>query len=41
MIHCGIPGKLIRIIKNSYDRTTCKVVHAGKLSDSVAVNKVA
>ena len=37
MTHYGIPGKFIRIIKNSYDAMTCKVVHAGKLSDSFAV----
>ena len=37
MMHYSIPGKFIRIIKNSYDTITCKVVHAGKLSDSFAV----
>jgi len=37
MKHYGIPEKFIRIIKNSYDKMTCKVIHAGKLSDSFTV----
>ena len=31
MMHFGIPGKFIRIVKNSYDAMTCKVVHAGEM----------
>ncbi|PFX23506.1 Retrovirus-related Pol polyprotein from type-2 retrotransposable element R2DM [Stylophora pistillata] len=38
MRHYGIPGKFIRIIKNSYDKMTCRVLHASGLSDSFAVN---
>ena len=38
MRHYGIPRKFIRIIKNSYDRMTCKVLHAGRLSESFTVN---
>ena len=38
MRHSGIPGKFIQIIKNSYDRVTCKVPHAGGLSESFMVN---
>ena len=37
MMHYGIPGKFIKIIKNYYDAMTCKVVNAGKLSNSFAV----
>ena len=36
-MHYGIPGKFIKIIKNYYDAMTCKVVNAGKLSNSFAV----
>ena len=36
--HYGIPGKFIRIIKNSYDRMSCKVLNAGGLSESFTVN---
>ena len=38
MRHYGIPGKFIRIIKNSYDKMTCRVLHASGLSDSFTVN---
>lgn len=37
MKHYGIPGKFIWIIKNSYHRMTCKVLHVGKLSESFTV----
>lgn len=32
MRHYGIPGKLVNLVKNSYDGTTCQVVHDGDLS---------
>ena len=33
----GIPEKFIQTVKNSYDRMTCKVLHAGGLSESFTV----
>ena len=39
IMHYGIPGKFIRIFKNSYCAMTCKIVHSGKLTDSFAVKK--
>jgi hypothetical protein len=35
--HYGIPDKLIYIIKNSYQETSCRVSHAGQLSESFEV----
>lgn len=37
MKHYSIPKKFIRFIKNSYDRMTCRVLHAGRLSDTFTV----
>ena len=35
--HYGIPDKLISLIRNSYEDMTCRVVHAGQLTDSFMV----
>ena len=37
LAHYGIPQKFINIIKNSYEGTTCKVIHEGQLSESFKV----
>lgn len=37
MDHYGIPTKIINLIKNSYEGTSCKVMHAGQLSQSFDV----
>ena len=37
MDHYGIPTKITNIIKNSYNGTSCKVMHAGQLSQSFEV----
>lgn len=37
MEYYGIPTKIINLIKNSYDGTVCKVMHAGQLSQSFEV----
>ena len=37
MEHYGIPTKIINLIKNSYDGTLGKVMHAGQLSRSFEV----
>ncbi|PFX25640.1 LINE-1 retrotransposable element ORF2 protein [Stylophora pistillata] len=37
LAHYGIPQKFINIIRNSYEGTTCKVIHEGQLSDSFEV----
>ena len=38
MRHYGITGKFIQIIKNSYDKMTCEVLHAGGLSENFMGN---
>ena len=35
--HYGIPEKIITLIRNTYDGMTCKVTHAGRLTDSFQV----
>ena len=35
--HYGIPEKIITLIRNTYDGMTCKVTHAGRLTDSFPV----
>ena len=35
--HYGVPEKLTNIIRNSYDRLTCRVVHGGRLTDAFQV----
>ena len=35
--HYGIPEKIITLIRNTYDGTTCKVTHAGRLTESFQV----
>ncbi len=35
--HYGIPEKIITIIQNNYQATSCKVLHAGQLSESFEV----
>ena len=35
--HYGIPEKIISLIRNTYDGMTCKVTHAGRLTDSFQV----
>ena len=35
--HYGIPDKLISLIRNCYEDTACKVIHAGQLTDSFMV----
>ena len=35
--HYGIPEKIITLIRNTYDGVTCKVTHAGRLTDSFQV----
>ena len=37
LAHYGILQKFINIIKNSYEGTTCKVIHEGHLSESFEV----
>lgn len=37
MEHYGIPTKIINLIKNSYDGTSCRVMHAGQLSRTFEV----
>lgn len=37
MDHYGILTKIINLIKTSYDGTSCKVMHAGQLSQSFSV----
>ena len=37
LAHYGIPQKFINIIKNSYEGTSCKVIHEGQLSESFEV----
>jgi hypothetical protein len=34
----GIQLHITNIIKKLYDRSTCKVVHEGKLSGTIAIN---
>ena len=36
--HYGIPGKMIRLIKCIYEDMNCRVIHAGRMSDSFHVN---
>ena len=36
--HYGIPEKIITLIRNTYDGMTCKVTHAGRLTESFQVN---
>ncbi|VDO78036.1 unnamed protein product [Schistosoma margrebowiei] len=35
--HYGVPGKIVNIIRNSYDGPQCKVVHGGLLTDAFRV----
>ena len=35
--HYGIPEKFITLIRNTYDGMTCKVTHAGRLTESFQV----
>ena len=35
--HYGIPEKIITLIRNTYDGMTCKVTHAGRLTESFKV----
>ena len=35
--HYGIPEKIITLIRNTYEGMTCKVTHAGRLTDSFQV----
>ncbi|VDO57178.1 unnamed protein product [Schistosoma margrebowiei] len=35
--HYGVPEKIVNIIRNSYDRLQCKVVHGGQLTDAFQV----
>ena len=35
--HYGIPEKIITLIHNTYDGMTCKVTHAGRLTESFQV----
>ena len=35
--HYGIPEKIVRIIRNTYDGMTCRVVHEGQLTNSFPV----
>ena len=35
--HYGIPEKIITLIRNTYDGMTCKVTHAGRLTESFQV----
>ncbi len=35
--HYGIPTKVTSLIKNSYEGTSCKIIHAGQLSRSLNV----
>ncbi|VDP51154.1 unnamed protein product [Schistosoma curassoni] len=35
--HCGVPEKIVNIIRNSYDGLQCKVVHGGQLTDAFQV----
>ena len=35
--HYGIPEKIITLIRNTYDGMTCKVIHAGRLTESFQV----
>ena len=35
--HYGIPEKFITLIRNTYDVMTCKVTHAGRLTESFQV----
>ena len=37
MKHYGIPEKIIRIIQNTYDGASCRVVHRGQLSEPFEV----
>ena len=37
MRHYGIPEKFVTIIKNTYDGTSCRVLHEGTLSDKFEV----
>jgi hypothetical protein len=35
--HYGIPQKLVNLIKKTYEKTNCKIVHEGTLTDSFEV----
>ncbi|VDP04033.1 unnamed protein product, partial [Schistosoma curassoni] len=35
--HHGMPQKIVNIIRNSYDRLNCSIVHGGHLTDSFEV----
>ncbi|VDP62525.1 unnamed protein product [Schistosoma curassoni] len=35
--HYGVPEKIVKIIRNSYDGLQCKVVHRGQLTDAFQV----
>jgi len=35
--HYGVPGKLVTLIRNSYEGMTCRVVHGGQLTSSFTV----
>lgn len=37
MRHYGIPDKIVRIVKSTYDGATCRVVHEGQLSEAFEV----
>ncbi|VDP32644.1 unnamed protein product [Schistosoma margrebowiei] len=35
--HYGVPEKIVNIVRNSYDRLQCKVMHGGQLTDAFQV----
>ena len=37
MRHYGIPQKLVNLVKTMYEDTSCRVIHAGQLTDSFSI----
>ncbi|VDP81333.1 unnamed protein product [Schistosoma curassoni] len=35
--HCGVPKKIVNVIRNSYDGMKCRVVNRGQLTDAFQV----
>ncbi|CAH2274307.1 Hypothetical predicted protein [Pelobates cultripes] len=35
--HYGTPAKVVNLIKSSYERMTCRVIHGGQLTNSFQV----